>query len=130
MGERQLMRVSCKAALYNTDRSKVLLAQYEPNRFGLPGGHVEVGETPDQAIQRELQEELGLEGVKVRHGDFMVHENGKLVLAYVGTIDEETPLKVQFDEMEGAAWHLVQDVALGKVAIASYKDFIVKNAVA
>ena len=65
MDERQLMRVSCKAALYNTDRSKVLLAQYEPNRFGLPGGHVEVGETPDQAIQRELQEELELEGVKV-----------------------------------------------------------------
>ena len=130
MVEREPMFVSCKAALYNTDRSKVLLTQYEPNRYGLPGGHIEKGEKPDEAIQRELREELGLEGIEVQHGDFMVHENGKLVLAYVGTIDEETQLEVQFSEMEGAAWHLVQDVALGKVAIASYKDFIVKNAAA
>ncbi len=128
MSERQLMRVSCKAALYNTDRTKVLLAEYEAGRYGLPGGHIEDGETPDVAIRRELQEELGLKDVDLYHGDFLVHDNGKLVLAYVGVVDEAAPLEVQLEEMEGASWHAIEDVGLGRVAISSYRDFILKNA--
>ncbi|WP_341716112.1 NUDIX domain-containing protein [Micromonospora sp. FIMYZ51] len=35
-------------------------APYQPNVWGLPGGHGEPGETPEKTARRELQEETGL----------------------------------------------------------------------
>lgn len=49
------------------DRDGALLMQHRdgyapiaPNRWGLPGGHIEPGETPVRAAHRELAEETGL----------------------------------------------------------------------
>ena len=51
--------------------------QWYPDCWDLPGGHVEVGESPAEALRRELGEELGVTAVvtgapfaQVRGGDF------------------------------------------------------------
>lgn len=56
-------RITVDAVVFNT-RSQLLLIQrrYEPFKgmWALPGGHVEEGETCQQAVMRELHEETGL----------------------------------------------------------------------
>lgn len=62
-GERLLLVAAC--ALVDTD-GRVLLAQRPEGKqlaglWEFPGGKVEPGETPEQCIIRELQEEIGIE---------------------------------------------------------------------
>jgi 8-oxo-dGTP diphosphatase len=55
----------CAAAML-VRGSKILLGKRAPGQllypdvWDLPGGHLEVGESPDQALVRELEEELGI----------------------------------------------------------------------
>ena len=55
---RKQFRAATKAALFNRDKSRVLVIHMDQNNdWGLPGGHIEENETPDEAITRELLEE-------------------------------------------------------------------------
>jgi 8-oxo-dGTP diphosphatase len=63
MGKRLLLVAAC--ALVDAD-GRVLLAQRPEGKqlaglWEFPGGKVEAGETPEQCIIRELQEEIGIE---------------------------------------------------------------------
>ena len=41
---------------------RVLFVEHPERGWEIPGGHLEPGETPGQAMLRELKEETGLEG--------------------------------------------------------------------
>ena len=63
MGDKKVVLVSA-CALVDTDR-RILIAQRPEGKsmaglWEFPGGKVEAGETPEEAIIRELQEELGI----------------------------------------------------------------------
>lgn len=124
--ERQAFRVSCKCALYSQDGGKVLLADYGTEGYGLPGGHMDAGETPDETMLRELHEELGLEGVELKRTDFWVHNNGKIILGYTGELDSSHPLRIQAEELRDCAWTSIDDIESGKVSVPSYSEFICK----
>ncbi|MCK5490420.1 MAG: NUDIX domain-containing protein [Candidatus Pacebacteria bacterium] len=53
----------CFTVLYDIIENKILLLELKNAGLFLPsGGHVEKGEMPYETVQRELQEELGIEG--------------------------------------------------------------------
>jgi 8-oxo-dGTP diphosphatase len=57
------------AVVHDSDGRLLLIRRGHPPHAGLwsvPGGRVEAGETPEQAVEREVREETGLE---VRAGD-------------------------------------------------------------
>jgi 8-oxo-dGTP pyrophosphatase MutT (NUDIX family) len=49
----------------NTQKVEILLIQDAKDRWTIPKGHVEEGEEPKQTAEREIQEETGLQEMKV-----------------------------------------------------------------
>lgn len=120
--------VSTKVAFYNQDASAILVMQLQDSLYGLPGGHVDRGETPDQAIVRELQEELGLvvDASRLTRADFFRHENGKIVLAYTARLDSSTEFFPGDPDKEVGVW--VSRDQLSTLAIPRvYIDFGLAN---
>ena len=73
--------------------------------YGLVAGYVEVGETLEQAVRREVMEEIGL---PVRHlrcvGSQPWGVSGSLMCAFQGETDSSLPLKIQRSELADAKW--------------------------
>jgi mutator protein MutT len=96
---------------------KVLLTQRKPGRhLGLswefPGGKVEPGETDEQALRRELQEELGV-GVTVGTRCFETRHNYGTremhLLVYRCQIIEGDPQPIDVNAVEWVVEHRISD---------------------
>ncbi len=81
-------------------------ARMDPNRWGLPGGHVEPGEDPAVAARRELREETGLT-VQGRLSLFLHHNFPALLRP--GT-------RIDWHVFYGATVARQEDVVLGEGA--------------
>ena len=55
---KKIQRVTAKAVIKKDD--KILLVEEPDHRWEFPGGKVEFGESPEETLKRELQEEIGL----------------------------------------------------------------------
>ncbi len=82
------------AALVELDGSYVIArnALWPEGVYSLIAGYLEKNETPEQAVLRELEEELGLSGTVTRYiGSYSFFEKNQLILAYevsaVGNIE-------------------------------------------
>lgn len=127
---RDLHHVSAKIAIYSPDYTKVLLTEYLPGEYGLPGGHLDTGESPEQAILRELVEELSitLTPTDLTPRDFWRHPNGKIILGYTATLPEDTPIAIDPVEIRSVRWAGIKDIRSSKVTAGTYDSFILFNA--
>lgn len=120
--------VSAKVALYSHDKARVLIMRYASVAEGLPGGHLEPNETPDEAVAREFYEELGATLPPVKRKDFFRRETrkGPVILGYVGIAPEDFRLQPPRPHFETGVWVTPQELEETGIA-AEYRAFILAN---
>ena len=108
---------------------QVLLCQRCPGRrwypdvWDLPGGHVELGETPTEALERELHEELGVLVYSLPPGPLMrlrtvdVEMGIWLVRSWKGT-----PANLAPEEHDTIAWFTAEELTALELAHPAYLD--------
>jgi len=103
--------VSVKAVLRHGDR--VVLLKNERDEWELPGGRMEQGETPEQAVAREVEEELGAD---MQAGDlidaWVYHVNATdiVILTYTATLKSDPAAFAISDEHEGMGWFTLDEL--------------------
>lgn len=86
--------VSCKLIILQGDSAWFVQYLDMDDRLGLPGGRIDQGESIDEAIRRETQEELGVDvlSYKIIDANFVYADSGKdgqncLELYFLAEID-------------------------------------------
>ncbi len=106
--------VTAGALVFN-DAGEVLLLKHRfrmGSGWGIPGGFLELGEQPEEALRRELREEVGLEldGVEiVTTRAFKKPRQVEILFRCRGNADVK-PLTI---EVESAGWFSVQSLPTG-----------------
>lgn len=99
-------------------RLKVLLIKrkHEPykDRWAFPGGFVDIDETIEHAVYRELEEETGITGVQLKRLDIFdaIDRDPRsriMSVAHVGVTSEILPVQAQDDALE-ARWFDVSNL--------------------
>lgn len=97
------------------DRDKVLLIQRARKPYfgmwSLPGGRLEPGETPEQAAEREILEEVGLRVWRLHPIRRMFLGEGRFVLQVFATEAFEGEIVVAADEISDHRWVRADDIA-------------------
>lgn len=76
--KKKIQVVGVGGLILNKKREILLTKRIEPafpqwnGKWGIPGGHVEFGENPNEALHRELKEELGIEVIITFSTPFIV----------------------------------------------------------
>ena len=64
VGHEKIILVFSGGCVFDKDGKVLLQCRGDSNKWGFPGGAIEIGETPEMAVIREVKEETGLD-VKV-----------------------------------------------------------------
>lgn len=84
-----------------------------PDVWDLPGGHVEAGERPGEALVRELAEELGIEvDVPDRAADRVLTDDPTGLRLSIWLVDEwrGEPANLAPDEHDAIGWFRLEDL--------------------
>lgn len=119
--------VSVKLVMYSHDKKRVLVMRY-PTRSGLPGGHLDAKETPDQALERELREELGITVKDFKRVDFFLRgrRGNSVILGYIAIAPKDIELDPPRPHKEYGEWVTPDQLASLNIA-ENYKTFILDN---
>lgn len=110
--------------------AKILLAhrhprrRWYPNCWDLIGGHIEAGESPEQALRRECREEIAVDLLKMRPLEINLCDPNLEPHAFLVTDWRGTPVNATPEEHDALEWFSLSDLPELTLADPSYTAWI------
>ena len=116
--ERALICPACNTVVYPKispaiivairSNDKILLARnsnFTGGWYSLVAGYVDVGETLEETVRREVKEEVGLDVRNIRYYKSQPWElSGSMMIGFIAEADENQPVRVDGKEITAAEW--------------------------
>ena len=100
-------------------------------KWAIPGGHMSSGETPEESLKRELEEELGLTDIEYQKIDTVKFPYNKYIfnVFYSNTIIDLDKLTFQPEEVTQVKWFTKEEILklIEEEKIPRGYSFVLKN---
>ena len=98
--------------------------QVDPGAIALPGGHIEEGENPEEALRREASEELGISPSTLKYVCSLLHQSREFQKIHYFAI-ESWEGEIENNEAESLLWIALGelerfDLEVDRVALSEY----------
>ena len=107
-GNMMFPRIAPAAIIGVTHGDRLILSKYanrEYTRYGLIAGFIEIGETAEEAVAREVMEEVGLKVKNIRYYKSQPWGiAGNLSIGYFCDLDGSDEIHLDEQELASAAW--------------------------
>jgi 8-oxo-dGTP diphosphatase len=127
MTDSPITRYGAVAVVVREDRLLVIRRSQHvvaPGMFCFPGGGIEAGESEEQAVVRELQEELGCAVLPVRRIWESVSSWGVHLAWWISEMGPETEIVPNPLEVESAHWLTLDELAELPNQLESNRQFV------
>lgn len=111
----------------NKEETKILLIeQYHSTRNILVAGYVNIGESLENAVKREIKEEVGLDVISLRFNKSEFHSRSNTLMNnFIAVVNDEN-IKIKEDEVD-KAFFIDKNAAIKKIAPNSLAKRFLEN---
>lgn len=135
MTEQEFPEPTCGALIFNPEGKTLLIKSHKwKNKYVIPGGHIELGESIEVALKREIKEETGLDIYNINFICFQefIFDDAfwkKRHFIFFDFACKTNSIKVQLDsEGQDFVWVTIQEALnLSNLPVESHTKNIIKE---